>query len=86
MAKSRKTSRKTPRRAGARKMTGRRRSRARSPKKIELRPVRRQMEAHIKSLRAAEQTVKVRSALRRLRRCLAEIRRICGPDMSIPLS
>lgn len=81
MAKSRKTSKKTP----ARKTTPRRVARGRRAKKIELRPIRRQIEAHTRSLRDAEQTRKVQSALRRLKRCLAEIKSICGPDMSIPL-
>ena len=81
MAKSRKTSRKT----GARKKA-RRPSRAKAAKKVELRPVRKQLEAHMKSLRGAEQTREVKNAIKRLDRCLAEIRAICGPNMMIPLA
>lgn len=82
MAKSRKTSRP----AGARKTTRRRSKRAaRAPKKVELRPVRRQLEAHRKALGRVEQTQQVKRALKRIQRCLAEIEGICGADMSIPL-
>lgn len=79
--------RKTSRKKGTRKPSAARKARAATAKKkIELRPIRRQIEAHRKALRSAEQTLKVKRALRRLKRCLDEIRGICGPDMSIPLS
>lgn len=82
MAKTRKTSRKT----GARKKTTRRPARATAARKVELRPIRKQIEAEKKRLRGAEQTREVKNAIKRLDRCLAEIRAICGPNMMIPLA
>lgn len=84
MAKSRKTSRKT---GGRKKKTARRPARRRvaKKKKVELRPIRRQLEAHHRALRGARQTREVRNAIRRLKRCLAEIKGICGANMMVPL-
>jgi hypothetical protein len=62
----------------------RRRAR-RGARTIELRPIRRNVEATLKRLRKVEKTTEVRKAIRRLKRCLGEIRAICGPDMTIPL-
>ncbi|HWP99765.1 MAG TPA: hypothetical protein VNK92_04790 [Vicinamibacterales bacterium] len=57
----------------------------RRPRRVELRPIRRLIDARLEELAAAEQTKKVRDAIRRLRRCLAEIDEICGPEMTVPL-
>ena len=81
MAKSRKTSSKS----GARKTTRRRPRRVKAPKSIELRPIRKQLEAHKKTLGRTPQTRQIKAALRRIERCLAAINDICGPDMNIPL-
>jgi hypothetical protein len=82
-------SKKRPAKRGTRTSARRRARNARSSKKarkVELRPIRRQLEAHKKTLRGAEQTMNVKKALRRIERCLAEIRGICGADMSVPLA
>lgn len=90
MAKARKPTRKTgakTRKTSAKKKGARRAARRKAaPKKVELRPIRRQIEAHHKALRGAEQTREVKNAIRRLQRCLAEIEGICGPDMMVPLA
>ena len=89
MAKTRRRSRtaapvrktKTPARRG-RRAAGRP---GKGPRKIELRPIRRQLEQTLTRLDKAEQTEVVKDALVRLTRCLNEIHEICGPDMTIPL-
>ncbi|HXH06122.1 MAG TPA: hypothetical protein VNI83_05970 [Vicinamibacterales bacterium] len=57
----------------------------RRPRRVELRPVRRLIDARLKALLAARPTREVRDAIRRLRRCLKEIDEICGPEMTVPL-
>ena len=54
-------------------------------REVELRPIRQQLHAAVKTLKPYEQSGKIKDAIRRLDVCLAEIQEICGPDMSIPL-
>lgn len=89
MAKTRRRSRKAA--PVRKKKTPARRARraasrpGKGPRKIELRPIRRQLEQTLTRLDKAEQTEVVKDALVRLTRCLNEIHEICGPDMTIPL-
>lgn len=91
MAKTRRRSRKAaPARKKKTPAKGARARRAaarpgKGPRKIELRPIRRQLEQTLTRLDKAEQTEVVKDALVRLTRCLNEIHEICGPDMTIPL-
>jgi hypothetical protein len=60
--------------------------RARRPRRVELRGVRLKLREHVAKLKKVEQpSDKVRDAVKRLNRCLAEINKICGPHMLIPL-
>jgi hypothetical protein len=62
----------------------RRTRRTTSGKRIELRPVRRQAERAVAQLRKVKNpNPKVRQALRAMKHCIRDIRRICGPVMDI---
>ena len=75
---SKKTRRTTKRAAPGRK-------RATRPTAVELRPVRRRLQADLALLETAEQNDQIRDAITRINTCLSEIQAICGPDMSVPL-
>lgn len=89
MAKTRRRSRKAApvrkKKTPARRARGAAGRPGKGPRKIELRPIRRQLEQTLTRLDKAEQTEVVKDALVRLTRCLNEIHEICGPDMTIPL-
>ena len=87
MAKSRKKARKSAssRKAPAKRRGTRRAPSPRKPKAVELRPIRTKLRSDVALLQSAPSTDKVRDAIDRLNRCLAEIDEICGPDMMIPL-
>lgn len=53
--------------------------------RIDLGPLHTKLKSHARQLKQAEQTTKVKNALRRLQRCMDEIRSTCGPTMVIPL-
>ena len=93
MAKSRGGSRKggaTKRSKTTRSVTRRRSAKKAAavarPKGVELRGVREKLRSHVATLSSVEQpSDKVRDAIDRLNRCLAEMDEICGPHMLIPL-
>jgi hypothetical protein len=61
-----------------------RRARPRRGRRIELRPVRRQAERLVTKLRQVEDPDrKVKLALRALTQVISQIKRLCGPVMSI---
>ena len=75
--------------AGARPRPRTKRGKAR-PDKIELRPIRTQLTAHVNALsdkisKAPGAQPELEEALKRMSRFLADIQDICGPDMMIPL-
>jgi hypothetical protein len=64
----------------------RRRGRTAGGKKIELRQVRRKAERAVAELRRVKNpNAKIKKALRTMKRCIREIRMLCGPIMSIPI-
>jgi ribosome recycling factor len=74
----------------SRKKTARRTTKARAATKVELRPIRRSLRAHIKALKSAAPAqdasrTAVNDAITKLSRWLDDIEDICGPHMSIPL-
>jgi len=65
--------------------------RKRKPQKIELRSVRKALRAHAQKLGTAIKTSekpkpKLKATLKRVNRMLAEVGRICGPNMSVNLA
>lgn len=98
MAKSRSrskksSSRKAPRKATRRARPAKRAAAARPPKpaRIELRPIRTKLRAHVGALGAAIEKSEtprpeLEEALKRMSRWLDDIQAICGPDMMIPVS
>ena len=66
-------------------------AKARKPKKIELRSVRKALRAHAQKLGTAiktsdKPTPKLKATLKRVNRMLAEVDGICGPNMSVNLA
>lgn len=54
-------------------------------RKVELSPVRRAVERKIAQLKRLEQTPRVREALKRMKRCKAEVAAMCGTHMLFPI-
>ena len=84
MTKKRTTAR---RKGGTRKRSP---ARARRPKTIELRGMRKELRSHVHKLGTAIGTTehpdpKLEETLKRLSRWLDDIEAICGPNMSVPL-
>jgi hypothetical protein len=80
MAKARRRRKASVRRTGTK---ARRRPAGR--KKFELSPVRRAVDRKIKQLKQLEQTPNVREAIKRMKRCKAEVVAMCGTHMLIPI-
>ena len=54
-------------------------------RKIELSPIRLHCEETLKELQTVVQTEEVTNAIAQLNTCLDAVRRVCGPDMLIPV-
>jgi glycine/serine hydroxymethyltransferase len=80
MAKARRRRKASGRRTGTKA-----RRTAAGRKKFELSPVRRALDRKIKQLKQLEQTSNVREAIRRMKRCKAEVAAMCGTHMLIPV-
>ena len=96
MAKSRSRSKTSSSKKSTRKGTRRARPAKRAaarpkPARIELRPIRTKLRAHVGALGAAIEKSEtprpeLEEALKRMSRWLDDIQAICGPDMMIPVS